>query len=35
MIPLLIAWIVLIILASVKASNGEPYRYPLTILLIN
>lgn len=38
-IPILIAlWIlntVLVIIASVKTSNGEFYRYPLTIRFIN
>jgi uncharacterized protein len=28
-----IAQIVLVIIASIKASNGEPYRYPFTIRL--
>ena len=27
--------IVLVIIASVKASNGQPYRYPLTIRFLN
>jgi uncharacterized protein len=27
----LIAWIVCMIIAAVKVSNGEPYRYPFTI----
>jgi uncharacterized Tic20 family protein len=31
---LLIAWVVLIIIAAVKTSNGEDYRYPLTIRLL-
>ena len=30
-----IAWLVLVILASVKASKGEPYRYPLTIRFVD
>lgn len=34
MIPLVVAWVVLTVIASVKASNGEPYRYPLTLRLI-
>lgn len=38
-IPILItigiAWIVLTILAAVKASNGEAYRYPLTIRFVS
>ncbi len=31
---LLIADLVLVIMATIKASNGEPYRYPYTIRLI-
>ena len=38
-IPLLIglgiADVILVVIASVKISNGEPYRYPLTIRLIH
>jgi len=38
-IPLLIALavadVILVVIASVKTSNGEPYRYPLTIRLIH
>jgi uncharacterized Tic20 family protein len=38
-IPMLIAasvyWIVAVILASVRANNGELYRYPLAIRFIN
>jgi len=34
-IPLGIAWIVLLILAAVKAGQGEPYRYPLTIRFVS
>ena len=30
-----IAWLVLTILAAVRASNGEPYRYPLTIRFVS
>lgn len=30
-----ILWLVCTILAIVKASNGEPYRYPLTIRLVH
>jgi uncharacterized protein len=30
-----IAWFVLVIMAAVKASSGERYRYPLTIRLVN
>jgi uncharacterized Tic20 family protein len=37
-IPLLvvgvIAWVVLATLAAVKASQGQPYRYPLTLRLV-
>ena len=37
-IPLLaigvVAWVVLASLAAVKASQGQPYRYPLTLRLI-
>ena len=38
LIPLLIAasvaWLVFVVIAGVRASRGEPYRYPLTIRLI-
>jgi uncharacterized Tic20 family protein len=34
-IPLGIAWIVLLILAAVKAGQGQPYRYPLTIRFVS
>lgn len=30
-----VLWLVCTILAVVKASNGEPYRYPLTIRLVH
>jgi uncharacterized protein len=30
-----IAWLVLTILAGVRANNGEPYRYPLTIKFVS
>jgi uncharacterized protein len=30
-----IAWIVLTIIAAIKANNGEPYRYPLTIRFVS
>jgi len=30
-----IAWLVLTIIAAVRANNGEPYRYPLTIRLVS
>lgn len=29
-----VAWFVLTIIAAVRASNGQPYRYPLTIRLV-
>lgn len=29
-----IAWIVFVIIGSVKASNGEPYTFPLTIKML-
>lgn len=29
-----IVWLVLVIMAAVKASNGESYRYPLTIRFV-
>ncbi len=31
----LIAWLVLTIIAGIKASNGETYQYPFTIRLVN
>lgn len=35
LIPLLaIAWVVLVIVAAVKANQGEDYRYPLTIRMV-
>jgi uncharacterized Tic20 family protein len=30
-----VAWLILPIVAAVKASNGESYRYPLTIRFLN
>jgi len=33
-IGLWIAWLVFVILGSVKASNGEDYKYPLTIKML-
>lgn len=30
-----VAWLVLIIVAAVKAANGEAYRYPLTIRFVS
>ena len=39
LIPVLIAmgiaWLVLVIIAAVKANNGEDYRYPLTIRFVS
>ena len=39
LLPLLaaavIAWLVLVIVAAVKASNGQVYRYPLTIRFVS
>jgi uncharacterized protein len=35
LLPLLVvAWVVLVIVAAVKANQGEDYRYPLTIRLV-
>ncbi|GBD85557.1 hypothetical protein BMS3Abin02_01966 [bacterium BMS3Abin02] len=31
----LITWLVLVIIGAVRTSNGEYYRYPLTIRLVN
>jgi len=31
---LVLAWIIFIIIATIKTSTGEPYRYPATIRLI-
>lgn len=31
----LITWVVLVIIGAVRASNGEYYRYPMTIRLVN
>ena len=31
----LVTWFVLVIMASVKAANGENYRYPLTIEFVS
>ncbi len=31
----LLTWFVLVIVGTVKASNGEYYRYPLTIRFVN
>jgi len=30
-----IAWLILTIIAAIRANNGEPYRYPLTIRLVS
>ncbi|MGH8895907.1 MAG: DUF4870 domain-containing protein [Egibacteraceae bacterium] len=35
LIGIAIAWLVLTIVATVKAANGEEYRYPLTIRFIS
>jgi len=29
-----IAWLILIVIAAIKTSNGEPYKYPLTIAFL-
>ena len=35
LIPIIaIAWLILVIMAAMKANNGEAYRYPFTIRLI-
>jgi uncharacterized Tic20 family protein len=34
LVPLFIAWIIFVIIAGVKTSSGEDYRYPFTIRLI-
>ena len=31
---LFVAWVVLMVMAAVKTSNGEEYRYPFTIRLL-
>ncbi|MFY8216099.1 MAG: DUF4870 domain-containing protein, partial [Chthoniobacterales bacterium] len=33
-LPLVLGWLIVMILAVVKTSNGEHYRYPATIRLI-
>lgn len=33
-IPLLIGWVILMVLAIIKTSNGESFRYPATLRLI-
>ena len=30
----IIAWVVFVILGAVKASNGEPYKFPLTLKML-
>ena len=35
LIAIAIAWLVLVIVAAVKANSGEPYRYPLTIRMVS
>ena len=34
MLGAMIAWLVLVVVAAVRASRGEPYRYPLTIRFV-
>lgn len=38
-VPLAIAaaigWLIVVVIAGIKASNGEPYRYPLTIRFVS
>lgn len=33
-LPLVLAWFIFVIMAVIKTSNGEPYRYPATWRLI-
>lgn len=35
LIALGVAWLILLIVAAVKANNGEHYRYPLTIRMVS
>ena len=35
LVALAIMWLVCVIIASVKASNGEDYRYPMTIRFVS
>ena len=35
LIPLILAWFIFIIIAAVKAGQGEAYRYPLTIRFVS
>lgn len=36
LLPVLgIAWLVLVIIAAIKVSNGEPWRYPMIFRLVN
>ena len=35
LVAIVIAWIVLTIIAAVKANGGESYRYPLTIRFVS
>lgn len=30
-----VAWFILVIVATIKASNGEEYRYPMTMRFVN
>jgi uncharacterized Tic20 family protein len=34
-LPLILAWFILVIVAAVKAGQGEAYRYPLTIRFVH
>ncbi len=35
LLPLIgLMWLVFTIIAAIRASNGEPYRYPLTIRFV-
>jgi len=35
LVVILLGWIILTIIAAVRANNGEAYRYPLTIKLVS
>ncbi len=35
LIALAVAWLVFVVMAAVRASRGEPYRYPLTIRFVS
>jgi uncharacterized Tic20 family protein len=34
LIGAMVGWVVLVVIAAIKTSNGEPYRYPATIRLV-